>query len=84
MDDKNPNGWYPEQKITVEQALKCYTVNNAYAGFFENKTGKLKAGMLADFVVLSDDLFSVKPENIREVKVLRTVVDGKEVFVRKK
>ena len=83
LDDKNPNGWYPEQKITVEQALKCYTVNNAYAGFFENKTGKLKAGMLADFVVLSDDLFSVKPENIREVKVLRTVVDGKEVFVRK-
>ena len=83
LDDKNPNGWYPEQKLTVEQALKCYTVNNAYAGFFENKTGKLKAGMLADFVVLSDDLFSVKPEKIWDVKVLRTVVNGKDVFVRK-
>ncbi|MBI2729661.1 MAG: amidohydrolase [Sphingobacteriales bacterium] len=82
LDDKNPNGWYPEQKITVEQALKCYTVNNAYAGFLENKTGKLKAGMLADFVVLSDDLFSIQPEKIWGVKVLRTVVDGKEVFVK--
>ncbi|MBI1783274.1 MAG: amidohydrolase [Sphingobacteriales bacterium] len=83
LDDKNPNGWYPEQKLTVEQALKCYTVNNAYAGFFENKTGKLKAGMLADFVVLSDDLFSIQPDKIWDVKVLRTVVDGKEVFISK-
>jgi predicted amidohydrolase YtcJ len=83
LDDKNPNGWYPEQKLTVEQALKCYTANNAYAGFFEDKTGKLKAGMLADFVVLSDDLFSIQPEKIWDVKVLRTVVNGKEVFVKK-
>lgn len=83
LDDKNPNGWYPEQKLTVEQALKCYIVNNAYAGFFENKTGKLKAGMLADFVVLSDDLFSIPPAKIWDVKVLRTVVNGKEVFVKK-
>lgn len=83
LDDKNPNGWYPAQKLTVEQALKCYTVNNAYAGFFENKTGKLKAGMLADFVVLSDNLFSIQPEKIWDVKVLRTVVNGKEVFVKK-
>ncbi|MGE5107544.1 MAG: amidohydrolase [Sphingobacteriales bacterium] len=84
LDDKNPNGWYPEQKITVEQALKCYTVNNAYAGFFENKTGTLKAGMLADLVVLSDNLFSIQPEKIWDLKVLRTVVNGKEVFVRKR
>ncbi len=39
LDDKNPGGWFPEQKITVEQALRCYTVNNAWAGFQENKTG---------------------------------------------
>ena len=83
LDDKNPDGWLPDQKITVEQALKCYTVNNAYAGFHEKKTGKLKAGMLADIVVLSDDLFSVKPENIRDVKVIRTMVNGKEVYVKK-
>jgi len=83
LDDKNPNGWYPEQKITVEQALRCYTINNAYAGFHENKTGKLKAGMLADLVVLSDNLFTIPPEKIADVKVLRTIINGKEVFVRK-
>ncbi len=81
LDNKNPNGWFPEQKISLEQALRCYTVNNAYAGFQENKTGKLKAGMLADFVVLSDDLFEIAPEKIRDTKVLRTVVNGKEVFL---
>ncbi|MBI5857532.1 MAG: amidohydrolase [Sphingobacteriales bacterium] len=80
LDDKNPNGWYLEQKISVEQALKCYTVNNAYAGFQENKLGILKKGMLADFVVLSENLFEITPEKIKDVKVLRTVVDGKEVY----
>ncbi len=83
LDDKNPNGWLPDQKISVEQALKCYTANNAYAGFQENKLGKLKVGMLADFIVLSDDILSIAPEKIRDIKVLRTVVNGKEVFVRK-
>jgi predicted amidohydrolase YtcJ len=80
LDDKNPGGWFPEQKITVEQALRCYTVNNAWAGFQEKKTGKLKAGMLADFTVLSEDLFSIAPENIRDTKILLTVVNGKEAF----
>ena len=83
LDDKNPNGWFPDEKISVEQALKCYTVNNAYAGFQENKLGKLKSGMLADFVVLSDDIFSIAPEKIRDIKVLRTIVNGKEVYVKK-
>jgi predicted amidohydrolase YtcJ len=82
LDDKNPDGWFPEQKITVEQALRCYTVNNAWAGFQEQKTGKLKAGMLADFTVLSEDLFSIAPENIRDTKVILTVVNGKEAFKR--
>jgi len=83
LDDKNPNGWLPDQKISVEQALKCYTANNAYAGFQENKLGKLKVGMLADFIVLSDDILSIAPEKIRDIKVLRTVVNGKEVYLRK-
>ncbi len=83
LDDKNPNGWFPDEKISVEQALKCYTVNNAYAGFQEEKLGKLKVGMLADFIVLSDDIFSIAPEKIRDIKVLRTIVNGKEVYVRK-
>jgi predicted amidohydrolase YtcJ len=80
LDDKNPGGWFPEQKISVEQALRCYTVNNAWAGFLENKTGRLKAGMLADFTVLSEDLFTIAPEKIQEIKILLTTVNGKEVY----
>ena len=80
LDDKNPGGWFPDQKITVEQALRCYTVNNAWAGFMENKTGRLKAGMLADFTVLSEDLFTISPENIRDTKILITVLNGKEAY----
>jgi predicted amidohydrolase YtcJ len=82
LDDKNPNGWYPEEKISVEQALRCYTVNNAYAGFQENKLGMLKKGMLADFIVLDQNIFEIPPENIKAVKVLRTIVNGKQVYVR--
>jgi predicted amidohydrolase YtcJ len=84
LDDKNPGGWFPDQKISVEQALRCYTVNNAYAGFLENKTGKLKAGMFADFTVLSENLFSIAPENIRDTKILLTVVNGIESFTADK
>jgi len=83
LDDKNPDGWYPAEKISVEDALRCYTVNNAYAGFQEKKLGRLEAGMLADFVVLSDDLIKIAPEKIRDIKVLRTVVNGKEVYRKK-
>lgn len=82
LDGKNPGGWYPEQKITVEQALTAYTKNSAYASYMENKTGVLKPGFLADFVVLSDNLFEIAPEKIKDVMVLRTIVDGKEVYKR--
>ena len=80
LDDKNQNGWYPEQKISVEQAVRCYTANNAYAGFQENKVGILKKGMLADFIVLDQNIFEIAPENIKNVKVLRTIVNGKQVY----
>lgn len=83
LDDKNPGGWYPEQIISVEQALRCYTVNNAYAGFQENKLGKIKEGMLADFVVLNENIFDIAPEKIINTKVLRTIVNGKEVYNQK-
>ena len=83
LDGKNPNGWMPQEKISVEEALRCYTANNAYAGFQENKVGMLKAGMLADFVVLSDNLFTIPPDEIKAVKVLRTIVNGKEVYSAK-
>lgn len=84
LDDQNPNGWYPEQKISVEQAVKCYTANNAYAGFQENKTGMLKKGMFADFVVLEENIFEIAPEKIKDVKVVRTIIDGNQVYEIKK
>ena len=80
IDGKNPNGWIPEQKITVEEALRCYTTNNAYAMFRENDIGRIAPGMLADIAVLSDDLFSIAPEKIEAVKVEMTIFDGRVVF----
>ncbi|MFC1483789.1 amidohydrolase [Candidatus Neomarinimicrobiota bacterium] len=76
LDDLNPDGWVPEEKISVEEALRCYTINNAYAGFHEHRTGSLEPGKLADFVVLSQDLLTIDPVNIPEVEVLMTVVGG--------
>ena len=82
LDDKRPKGWHPEQKITVEQALRAYTAGGAYAGFAEGERGKLATGMLADFVIIDHDLTTIAPEKIREAKVLLTVVGGKTVFER--
>ena len=83
LDGKNENGWYPDQKLTVEEALRCYTTNNAYAGFQETKLGTLKKNMLADFVILNENLFEIAPEKIRDVKILATIINGKEVFRNK-
>jgi hypothetical protein len=82
LDDKNPDGWIPEQKISVEDALKAYTVNAAFASFEENIKGTLKPGMLADFVVLEKDITTIEPSLIRDVKVLQTVVGGTIVYER--
>jgi predicted amidohydrolase YtcJ len=79
IDDKNPNGWVPAQKITVEEALRAYTANGAYASFDESRKGTLTAGKLADLVVVDRDLFSSQPEEIRNAKVVTTVVGGKVV-----
>ena len=81
IDGKNPGGWMPEQRITVEQALVAYTAENAYAGFQENRLGRLVPGYLADMVVLDKDLLRIDPQQLGSAKVLRTVVDGKERFV---
>jgi len=83
LDDKNPNGWFPEQKISVEQALKAYTVDAAYSSFDEKIKGSLEKGKLADFVVLNKNIFTIAPEKIRDVSVLNTVVGGKVVFEKK-
>ncbi|MCZ8206266.1 amidohydrolase [Gemmatimonas sp.] len=74
-------GWYPAGRIGVEAALRHYTRDAAYAAFMEQEVGTLRAGMLADFVVLSEDLLSVPPEQLLRVQVVRTVVGGRESFV---
>ena len=79
-DGKNPEGWFPEQKITVQEAVEAYTINNAYAAFEENEKGSIEKGKLADFVVLSDNIFTIDPVNIESTKVVMTVVGGKIVF----
>ncbi len=83
LDGANPDGWVPEQKISVEQALNAYTINAAYSSFEEDIKGSLEPGKLADFVVLENNLFSIPVEKIRETKVLATFVGGKEIFKHK-
>lgn len=80
LDGKNPNGWFPEQKLTVEESVRAYTMGSAYAEFQEKEKGSITPGKLADMVILSDDIFSIDPVKIREVKVLKTIVGGKVVW----
>lgn len=83
LDDKNPDGWIPEQKITVEEALKAYTINAAYASFEENIKGSLQKGKLADYTVLEKNIFTIDPPTIKDVAVLKTIVGGKVVYDKK-
>jgi hypothetical protein len=80
LDGANPDGWVPLQKITVEQALKAYTSEAAYASFEEDVKGMLKPGMLADFVLLDRDITAIPAEQIADAEVLKTVVGGRIVF----
>ena len=72
--------YFPEQKLTIEQAIAAYTTGSAFAEFEEHEKGKIVPGMLADFVVLDRDLTAIAPEKILGTKVLRTVVGGKTVY----
>jgi hypothetical protein len=83
LDDKNPGGWIPQQKISVEEAVRAYTEGSAYAEFQEADKGTLSIGKVADFVIVSDDIFSIDPLKIRDARVLRTVVGGRTVFEAK-
>jgi len=80
LDGKNPNGWFPEQKLTVAEAVQSYTMGSAYAEFQENEKGSITPGKLADMVMVSDDIFTIDPAKIRDVKVLKTFVGGKLVW----
>lgn len=83
IDDKTPDGWIPEQKVTVEQALKAYTFNAAYATFEDNIKGSLEPGKLADYVILEKDITKIDPVEIRSVKILKTIVGGKTAYEKK-
>jgi predicted amidohydrolase YtcJ/D-aminopeptidase len=80
IDGKNPGGWQPQQRISVAQALRAYTSANAYAGFQDDRLGRIAPGYLADFVVWSENLFAIDPLRIPEVRAVSTVIDGQERY----
>lgn len=80
LDHRNPDGWVPEQKLSVAEALRAYTVDAAHASFDEARKGALSPGLLADFVMLDRNIFEIPPHEIRGARVLATVVGGRKVF----
>jgi len=82
LDGKNPNGWIPEQKISVAEAVQAYTLGSAYAEFQEAVKGSLTPGKLADIVIIDSDIFTIKPEEIERAKVVMTLLDGRVVYER--
>jgi predicted amidohydrolase YtcJ len=83
LDGRNPDGWVPEQKISVGEALRAYTWGDAYAVFAEHERGTLAPGMLADVDVLDRDLFTMPPDSLATARVRETIVGGKVVFERR-
>jgi predicted amidohydrolase YtcJ len=83
IDGKNPKGWFPEQRIGAEEALRAYTTTAAWAAFEAKEKGTLAPGRLADFVILSRDILAIPAEEIVGTQVDATVVGGKVVFERK-
>jgi predicted amidohydrolase YtcJ len=82
LDDKNPDGWVPSQKISVEDALRAYTVGAARAEFMEKEKGMLARGMLADMALIDRDLTRAKPDELRDARVTLTIVGGRVVHER--
>jgi predicted amidohydrolase YtcJ len=80
LDGKYPHGWFPEQKLTVAEAIEAYTLGSAYAEFQEKEKGSITAGKLADVILLSDDVFVIEPKAIQDVTVELTVVGGRVVY----
>jgi predicted amidohydrolase YtcJ len=79
-DGTPPGGWFPEEKITLAQAVEYYTLGSAYAQFAEKDKGSITPGKLADLVVLSQDIFRVEPREILQTKPVLTMVGGRVVF----
>jgi predicted amidohydrolase YtcJ len=82
IDGANPNGWIPEQKITVEEALRAYTSANAYGAFVERDLGTIEDGKLADIVILSENILTTDPSRLADVKVEYTIIGGNIVYTR--
>lgn len=82
LDGKHPEGWVPDQKITIQQALAAYTVNAAYASFDETRKGTLEPGKLADFVLWDANPMEVPADQIQQIRALQTYVGGKRVFTQ--
>lgn len=80
LDGKHPDGWLPEQKLTVAEAVEAYTMGSAYAEFQEKEKGSITPGKLADMVLLSDNIFNIQPDAIKDVTVVMTMVGGKTVY----
>lgn len=80
LDGQNPGGWIPEQKISVEEAIKCYTLNSAYASFQEKIKGSIEVGKLADLIVLSDDILTIDPIKIKDAKIEMTIFNGVIIY----
>jgi predicted amidohydrolase YtcJ len=76
VDGKPEGGWFPEERLDLETSLRSYTVNNAWAEGEEANKGSLTPGKLADFVIIDRDLFAIPPAQIKDAKVLLTVVGG--------
>ena len=80
LDGKHPQGWVPEQKVAVEEAVHAYTVGSAYAEFQEHEKGTITPGKLADISLLSHDIFKIDPIEIQNVSVVMTIMDGHVIF----
>jgi predicted amidohydrolase YtcJ len=80
LSGRPEGGWFPLEKLTIEEAIRAYTLNTAYAAFEEDIKGTITVGKLADFIVLSDNLLTMDPDDIKDVKVLKTVVGGTVVY----
>src|SRR5882724_5383814 len=80
LDGRNPSGWFPDQKLTIGEAVEAYTMGSAYAEFQEKEKGSITPGKLADMVLLSDDIFTIDPLKIRDAKVATTIVGGRVIF----
>jgi hypothetical protein len=83
MSEDGKKTYYPEQKLNIEQTITAYTVGSAFAEFAEKQKGKLEPGMLADFIVLDQDITAALPPKMQDTRVLRTVVGGKTVYEAK-